>query len=81
VERLEYLGSLPWIGAITKYHAARNFGVDCVKPDIHLTRLAALLRTTPRSCVAGFVGIWACGSVQLTRFYGRPALRSARPVF
>ena len=35
-----YLETLPWIGPITKYHLARNLGVDCVKPDRHLARLA-----------------------------------------
>ena len=37
---VEYLQSLPWIGPITKYHLARNIGIDCVKPDRHLVRLA-----------------------------------------
>ncbi len=38
--RIERLGELPWIGAVTKYHLARNIGIDCVKPDRHLTKLA-----------------------------------------
>lgn len=37
--RIEYLAGLPWIGNITKYHLARNIGIDCVKPDRHLVRL------------------------------------------
>ncbi len=44
--RLEWLGRLPWIGGITKYHLAKNFGVDVAKPDVHLQRLADLHRTT-----------------------------------
>jgi len=39
-ERLEYLETLPFIGPITKYHLARNLGIDCAKPDRHLTRIA-----------------------------------------
>ncbi len=39
--RIEYLKSLPWIGDITKYHLARNIGIDTVKPDRHMVRLAA----------------------------------------
>lgn len=39
-DKIEYLQSLPWIGPITKYHLARNIGIDCVKPDRHLLRLA-----------------------------------------
>lgn len=39
-DKLAYLESLPWIGPVTKYHLARNVGIDCVKPDRHLVRLA-----------------------------------------
>lgn len=39
-DKLAFCGSLPWIGGITKYHLAKNFGVDCAKPDVHLQRLA-----------------------------------------
>ena len=35
--------NLPFIGAITKYHLARNLGMDVCKPDRHLVRLAAPL--------------------------------------
>ncbi len=38
-ERLEYLGTLPHIGNITKYHLAKNLGIDVAKPDVHLQRL------------------------------------------
>lgn len=38
--RLSFCASLPWIGDITKYHLAKNFGVDVAKPDVHLQRLA-----------------------------------------
>lgn len=40
VDKLSYLESLPFIGKITKYHLAKNLGVDCVKPDRHLVRIA-----------------------------------------
>lgn len=39
-ERIEYLDTLPQIGPITKYHLARNLGIDCIKPDIWLERLS-----------------------------------------
>lgn len=39
--RLQFLATLPWIGPITKYHLARNLGLDVCKPDRHLVRLAA----------------------------------------
>jgi len=38
--KLAYLGLLPWIGSVTKYHLARNLGLDFAKPDRHLIRLA-----------------------------------------
>ena len=35
------LKELPYIGPVTCYHLARNIGLlDCVKPDLHLIRLA-----------------------------------------
>jgi hypothetical protein len=49
---LDFLESLPWIGSITKFHLARNFGVDCVKPDVHLARLARVHETTPHELCA-----------------------------
>jgi hypothetical protein len=39
-DRLDMLVALPWIGHITKYHLAKNFGADVAKPDVHLQRLA-----------------------------------------
>lgn len=39
-DKLSYLETMPWIGKITKYHLAKNYGVDCAKPDVHLQRLA-----------------------------------------
>lgn len=38
----DLLQKLPYIGKITCFHLARNLGVlECVKPDLHLVRLAA----------------------------------------
>jgi hypothetical protein len=35
-----YIDSLPMMGPVTRYHLARNIGIDCVKPDRHHLRLA-----------------------------------------
>lgn len=51
-DKIAHLGGLPWIGNITKYHCAKNFGVDCAKPDVHLQRLADLHATTPQDLCA-----------------------------
>jgi len=40
IEKLDHLESLPYIGKITKYHLAKNLGIDIAKPDRHLVRLA-----------------------------------------
>ncbi|AOF95545.1 hypothetical protein BSY17_1599 [Sphingobium sp. RAC03] len=39
-EIVEFLGTLPWVGPITSFHAAKNMGADVAKPDVHLNRLA-----------------------------------------
>lgn len=49
---LEFLVGLPWIGEITKFHLAKNFGVDVAKPDVHLQRLADRNETTPQALCA-----------------------------
>jgi hypothetical protein len=40
LDRLAWIEALPWIGGITKYHLAKNYGMDVAKPDVHLQRLA-----------------------------------------
>lgn len=45
--KLLFLKSLPFIGHITKYHLAKNFGMDVCKPDRHLIRIANGFNTTP----------------------------------
>jgi hypothetical protein len=40
--KVAWCETLPWIGGITKYHLAKNLGVDCAKPDRWLVRLADL---------------------------------------
>lgn len=39
-DKITYLDMLPMIGPVTRYHLARNLGIDCVKPDRHLVRMA-----------------------------------------
>ena len=43
---MAYCAGLPWIGPVTKFHLAKNLGLDFAKPDVHLARLAAAERTT-----------------------------------
>jgi hypothetical protein len=42
-EGVSFLQSLPYIGPTTCYHLAKNLGLDVVKPDRHLLRIASLL--------------------------------------
>ncbi len=39
-DKIAFLRSLPWIGPITCWHLAKNFGFDVAKPDRHLVRIA-----------------------------------------
>lgn len=39
-EKIAWLRGLPWIGAITQWHLAKNLGHDVAKPDRHLVRIA-----------------------------------------
>ncbi len=45
--KLSFLESLPEIGKVTKYHLARNIGIDVCKPDRHLVRIASQFNTNP----------------------------------
>lgn len=47
-EKLNWLETLPYIGKITKYHLAKNLGLDVCKPDRHLVRIANQYDTTPQ---------------------------------
>ena len=38
-----YLESFPFIGPITKFHLAKNIGIDVAKPDRHLSRISKML--------------------------------------
>ena len=40
-QTLAWCETLPFIGPITKYHLAKNLGVECAKPDRWLERVAA----------------------------------------
>jgi hypothetical protein len=40
-ERITFLQEMPMIGPVTSRHLARNIGIDCIKPDRHMNRLAA----------------------------------------
>lgn len=51
-DSLAFMAALPWIGEITKYHLAKNFGLDVAKPDVHLQRLADRDGTTPHDLCA-----------------------------
>jgi hypothetical protein len=39
-DKIEWCATLPWIGQITKWHLAKNYGHDCAKPDRHLVRIS-----------------------------------------
>ena len=45
INKIDFLEAVPFIGPTTKYHLAKNLGVDCVKPDRHLVRIAKTYNT------------------------------------
>lgn len=47
IDRIEFLKTIPWIGDITKYHLAKNLGMDVCKPDRHLVRIAKKYELSP----------------------------------
>jgi len=46
-DKIAFLETLPWVGPTTKYHLAKNLGIDTCKPDRHLIRIAAKYNTDP----------------------------------
>jgi len=61
-EGVEFVRTLPFMGPATSYHLAKNIGLDVVKPDRHLLRVASAAGyKSPRSLcededIAAFVG-------------------------
>lgn len=51
--KVHWLEKLPWIGRKTKYHLAKNFGLDFCKPDRHLVRIANMYGKTPDELCSG----------------------------
>lgn len=41
-DKMEFLRGMPWVGKITCWHLAKNYGHDCAKPDRHLVRIAGV---------------------------------------
>ena len=50
--KLAFCQMLPFIGVITKHHLAKNLGLDTIKPDVHLMRLANAERISPMALCA-----------------------------
>ncbi len=44
VENISFLQTFDFIGPITSFHLAKNLGLDVVKPDRHLVRMASVAR-------------------------------------
>lgn len=49
---IEFCETLPHIGVITKFHLAKNLGVDCAKPDVWLERVARKSRESVQELCA-----------------------------
>lgn len=73
-DQINFLENLPWIGPVTKYHLARNLGINVCKPDRHLVRIAKKFDNDPSHLckklskesgdligIVDFV-LWSCGN-------------------
>lgn len=58
-EILEYLQTYPFIGPVTRYHVARNCGLDVVKPDVHLVRLSEFLGYKSPDALVNEIAVFA----------------------
>ena len=47
-DKIEFCQTIPWIGGITRFHLAKNFGAQVAKPDVHLVRVAERHATNPQ---------------------------------
>ena len=47
-EKINFLSKLPYVGSITKYHFARNLGINCYKPDRWITKIYCVLSNDSR---------------------------------
>jgi hypothetical protein len=47
-DKIDFCQSIPWIGGITRFHLAKNFGAQVAKPDVHLVRVAERHATNPQ---------------------------------
>src|SRR3546814_17563140 len=55
-DKIQYCRSIPWIGDITCYHLAKNFGAQVAKPDVHLVRVADRHSTTAQDLCERTIG-------------------------
>lgn len=55
-DKVAYARTIPWIGGITAYHVAKNFGAQVAKPDVHLQRLADLEGVTAQQLCERLAG-------------------------
>jgi len=91
-DKIAFCRSIPWIGGITCYHLAKNFGAQVAKPDVHLQRLAdrhgttcqdlceELARRTGFSVSTVDLILWrACAERMIDGRTGLPPVRNSTP--
>lgn len=70
---IDKLEKLPYIGPVTKYHLGRNIGLDCIKSDRHLVRLASMFGyNSPEEMCEYLSGLYneRLGVIDVVLFYG-----------
>jgi hypothetical protein len=76
-EKVIFCGELPFVGEITKFHLAKNLGVNTIKPDVHMDRLARAEGYRRGTCVTAWRSKPVIAKRRSTRSYGRAALTAS----
>lgn len=72
LSNIDCIRKLPYMGAITSYHLARNIGLDAIKPDLHLTRLSKHFKFKDPYDMCNKIAMeteWRLGVIDLILFY------------
>jgi len=47
-DKFGFISKLPYMGKVIRYHLAKNFGLEVIKPDRHLVRISGMYNMSPQ---------------------------------
>lgn len=62
---VDFIREFPFMGPVTAYHLAKNLGVEVVKPDRHLVRLAEVAGYSSPECMCRRIAEYVGDSLQV----------------